>query len=217
MARRTAKEVEELREAITQEALAQFATRGMDATSVGDIAKAVGISKQALMHHFRTKEALRDAIVERHRAVMMELLPRMVAAFTASETQLDDVIFDMMDLLDEHKNLSRLMLWRVAFNSDVELTEAGEAIASLLVDYLRRGQESGKLRQDFIPEDALFCLGMMFLLGQISIDRRGPELAGLTQKEIRLRRHREMLRIARAALVDPTYQGDACAEEHAAS
>lgn len=217
MARRTAKEVEELREAITQEALAQFATRGMDATSVGDIAKAVGISKQALMHHFRTKEALRDAIVERHRAVMMELLPRMVAAFTASETQLDDVIFDMMDLLDEHKNLSRLMLWRVAFNSDVELTEAGEAIASLLVDYLRRGQESGKLRQDFIPEDALFCLGMMFLLGQISIDRRGPELAGLTQKEIRLRRHREMLRIARSALVDPSYKGDVCAGEHAAS
>ena len=208
MARRTAKETEELREAITREALSQFAVKGLDATSVGDIAKAVGISKQALMHHFRTKEALREAIVERYRTALMELLPRFVAAFTARDTEVDDVLDDMMGLLDRNVDLSSLLVRRIAFSADVEITEAGEAIESLLLDFLRRGQENGRLRRDFVPEDTLYCLGMMFLLCQVGMHRRGVATRDTPRDELHLRRHRELMRIARLALLaDPEQSG----------
>ncbi len=45
-------------------ALRRFASAGYDATSVQVIAGDIGMSKQALMHHFPTKAALRDAVYE---------------------------------------------------------------------------------------------------------------------------------------------------------
>ena len=46
---------------IRDAALRLFAERGMDATTVRDIAKAAGVSAGLLRHHYGSKEALRDA------------------------------------------------------------------------------------------------------------------------------------------------------------
>ena len=55
---------EDTRQKIIQQALELFATRGYDAVSVGDIAKAVGIKAPSLYNHFPSKQAIFDAIVE---------------------------------------------------------------------------------------------------------------------------------------------------------
>jgi AcrR family transcriptional regulator len=52
------------RERILAAALEIFAQRGVGATSVQDVAEAAGMSKQALMHHFPTKERLREGVYE---------------------------------------------------------------------------------------------------------------------------------------------------------
>ncbi|MCP4502893.1 MAG: helix-turn-helix transcriptional regulator [Deltaproteobacteria bacterium] len=46
---------EERRELILDAALAQFSLRGFDATSIQKVAEAADMSKQALMHHYRSK------------------------------------------------------------------------------------------------------------------------------------------------------------------
>ena len=55
---------EDTRKKIIQQALELFSTRGYDAVSVGDIAKAVGIKAPSLYNHFPSKQAIFDAIVE---------------------------------------------------------------------------------------------------------------------------------------------------------
>jgi AcrR family transcriptional regulator len=53
----------EPREHILQEATRLIAQRGFGAISVNDVAQAVGISKQALLYHYPSREALHEAVV----------------------------------------------------------------------------------------------------------------------------------------------------------
>lgn len=56
---------EDKRERILDEALRLFATHGYSGTALGDIAEAAEISKAGLLHHFRSKDALFAAVLER--------------------------------------------------------------------------------------------------------------------------------------------------------
>ena len=55
---------EDTKQRILEKALELFSTRGYDAVSVGEIAKAVGIKAPSLYNHFPSKQAIFDAIVE---------------------------------------------------------------------------------------------------------------------------------------------------------
>lgn len=56
---------QERRAQILDEALALFITKGYQRTTIEDILSAVGIAKGTLYHHFRSKEAILEAIVLR--------------------------------------------------------------------------------------------------------------------------------------------------------
>jgi AcrR family transcriptional regulator len=49
---------------IRVEAAALFSERGFNGTSMADLAKAVGITKSSLYHHYRSKQALLSEIIE---------------------------------------------------------------------------------------------------------------------------------------------------------
>lgn len=49
---------------IIEKALELFSERGYDAVSVGEIAAAVGIKAPSLYNHYKSKQAIFDAIVE---------------------------------------------------------------------------------------------------------------------------------------------------------
>lgn len=55
---------EDTKRKILDTALELFAARGYDAVSVGEIAAAVGIKAPSLYNHYRSKQAIFDAIVE---------------------------------------------------------------------------------------------------------------------------------------------------------
>jgi AcrR family transcriptional regulator len=60
---------------IQDEALKLFADKGIDATSVRDIAQAVGMAEGALYRHWRSKEALaRDVFLTHYAALAEEIL-----------------------------------------------------------------------------------------------------------------------------------------------
>lgn len=54
----------ESRETIVDAAAGIVLRRGFDATSFGDVCEAIGVSRGKLTHHFPTKEALFEAIIE---------------------------------------------------------------------------------------------------------------------------------------------------------
>ena len=56
--------MEDTKQRILKKSLELFSTKGYDAVSVGEIAKAVGIKAPSLYNHFPSKQAIFDAIVE---------------------------------------------------------------------------------------------------------------------------------------------------------
>lgn len=62
---RVVKEAQERRNEILDVAERLFCTKGFDATSTGDILNEVGIARGTLYYHFKSKEEILDAMIER--------------------------------------------------------------------------------------------------------------------------------------------------------
>ena len=62
---RIVKEAEERRNEILDVAEELFASKGYDKTSTGDILERIGIARGTLYYHFRSKEDILDAMIER--------------------------------------------------------------------------------------------------------------------------------------------------------
>ena len=73
------------RAAILDAALHLFAERGEDATSVRAIAEAAEVSPALVLHHFGSKAGLREAVVDRVRQVMDDVLEETSGVETAAE------------------------------------------------------------------------------------------------------------------------------------
>lgn len=69
---RIVKEAEVRKNEILDAASALFAEKGFDNTSTNDILEAVGIARGTLYHHFKSKEAIMDALIERQTGKIME-------------------------------------------------------------------------------------------------------------------------------------------------
>ena len=69
---RIVKEAEVRKNEILDAASALFAEKGFDNTSTNDILEAVGIARGTLYHHFKSKEAIMDALIERQTGKVME-------------------------------------------------------------------------------------------------------------------------------------------------
>lgn len=68
---RVVKEAEERKNEILDAAEELFVTKGYDGTSTGDILDKVGIARGTLYYHFKSKEDILDALIERISASMI--------------------------------------------------------------------------------------------------------------------------------------------------
>jgi len=58
--------MKDTREYIIDEAYKLFLTQSYEAVSISDISKAIGLTKGALYHHFKNKEELFHAVIDKH-------------------------------------------------------------------------------------------------------------------------------------------------------
>ena len=143
------------REAVLRQAIALFNERGYDATSVSDLAAALGVTKSAVYHHFPSKESLLAAALD-------EALEGLTAAVDgAAETTSDGSAYDRLRasvagavrILIAHLPAVTLLL-RVRGNTEVEQSalKRRRQIDARLAEIVRRAAADGDLRTDLDPE-----------------------------------------------------------------
>ncbi|TDC76997.1 TetR/AcrR family transcriptional regulator [Actinomadura sp. 7K507] len=141
-------------EAILRTAVELFNRKGYDATSMGDLAKELGLTKAAIYHHVTSKEqllsrALDDALDELTATVTEALRER--TGMTAYE-RLRQVVRRSVEVLVAHQPSVTLLL-RVRGNSGVELAALerrrwlDDRLAVLVADAVKEGA----LRDDVPP------------------------------------------------------------------
>lgn len=193
---------------ILDEATRLFAAHGFDGVSLADIAKVVGIRKPSLLYHFHSKDMLRRAVLESLLARWNDVLPKLLMAATSGSEQFEAVVSKTLAFFAEDRDRARLIL-RELLDRPAEMQPLIETHvrpwATLVADYIRRGQDQGRLWIEVDPEVYVAHVTMLLLSSLAtfeSIAALAPK--GAADQRALLERHgRELLRIARTSLFRP--------------
>ncbi|WP_257460378.1 TetR/AcrR family transcriptional regulator [Archangium lipolyticum] len=167
----------ELRERIRREATRLIAQRGFGAISVNDVAQAVGISKQALLYHYPSREALHEAVVSSIVEQSNQHLLLLLSAFSGhGEERLALAMKQLREFFDAEPDAARVILREVLDGDPTQvsrLQRSMEPWLRLVVDALRQGQREGRVRPELDAEAAVAHMGML-LLTSFALRKVGP-------------------------------------------
>jgi TetR/AcrR family transcriptional regulator len=195
---------EHLRKRARAAAVRLFARQGYEGTSVQSIADEVGVSKQALLYHFSSKEGLRQAALEEMVGMWRDVLPRLLSALTGQESGFEEVLFEIVTWTRSEPAYARFLMHEL-------LTEQGASHPVLqdidpwmkvAADLIRRAQSEGKVRPDVDPEAWLISTATSILITMCLLDTPRPESAPSPDRVVR-----EMARVIGASLLNPPTSG----------
>ena len=201
-----AQEVEKLRQSIREAATRLFAKSGYHGTTVKQIADEVGISKQLLLYHFSSKEALRAAVLHELLQAWNELLPRVLDAVATPGDRSDEALDGLIEYFDEISALGRvamleLMVGRQAVTGE-GLDDAVLPWLRVAADFIRRRQADGSFHADIDPEATVVQVGTLLLSTLALLHLHAGEWpTDVSRHDWRRRRLREAIRMVRASLV----------------
>jgi AcrR family transcriptional regulator len=188
------------RERILEAATRLFAERGFDATPIQAVADEVGLTKPALLHHFPSKEHLRQGVMSSILGDWSERLPRLLLAATASEDRFDTVFGEVYRFFAAEPDRARLIA-REALDRPKEARELLRGVLPVvdaIASYIRAGQVQQRHHPDadvtaYVIHVLQFVIGAA-ALSEVVSPALGPGEAGRT------RYVRELARIAKASL-----------------
>ncbi|MFY0405485.1 TetR/AcrR family transcriptional regulator [Solicola sp. PLA-1-18] len=138
---------------VLRRAVELFNAQGYDATSMGDLARELGLSKSAIYHHVPSKEALLSAALDEaldglSAAVDVALASAGTSAHERLRTAVEQSVLILADQLP-----AVTLLLRVRGNSEVELAalERRRVIDDKVASLVRDAVAEGSLRDDIDP------------------------------------------------------------------
>jgi AcrR family transcriptional regulator len=136
---------------VLRRAVEVFNRQGYDGTSMGDLARELGVGKSALYHHVPGKEALLADALDEALDGLTAVLDR--PAGTTAYERLRAAVRDSVRVLVEHLPAVTLLL-RVRGNSDVELAalRRRREIDDRLAALVSAAAAEGSLRADLPPD-----------------------------------------------------------------
>ena len=150
------------RSAILESAEQLFLARGFAGASMSEIAKASGVTKSLIHHHFGSKEALWREVKRRRFAGYFEQQMALFASGGPSAELLRESMRVYLQFLRDNPDTVRLMSW-LQLEGDRDVTEMVGELRDAGIEHVRSAQEAGVLRDD-VP--APFVL--MTFLGLVS-------------------------------------------------
>lgn len=141
-------------ETVLRRAIDLFNMQGYDATSMGDLARELGLSKSAIYHHVAGKEHLLSAALDEALDALSSAIDAAAAAPGASaHDRLRTAVATSVRILVHHLPAVTLLL-RVHGNSEVELAalRRRRALDDRLAGLVAAAVAEGALRDDMPPE-----------------------------------------------------------------
>jgi TetR/AcrR family transcriptional regulator len=192
-----------VREAALAAATRLFAARGFDATPLQAIADEIGTTKQAILHHFPSKDLLREAVFEAMLQHWRETMPRLLVA-SASEDRFDAVFGEMRRFFSDDPDRARLVVREVLDRpQEIQrlLRESVRGWVATIAGYIRDGQATGRHYADADPE--AYLVHMLYFVVTAAAAAAVTHGAIEPTASGRQRFDRELVRIAKAALFVP--------------
>ncbi len=142
------------RAAVLRAATRLFAAHGFDGTTLQDVAYAVGVSKPAILHHFPSKEHIREAVLDAILQHWQATLPRLLLAATASEERFEAVFGELFRFFAADGDRARVIL-REALDRPAEarrlLAGPVRPWIDAIAGYIRAGQASHRHHAEVGP------------------------------------------------------------------
>jgi TetR/AcrR family transcriptional regulator, cholesterol catabolism regulator len=129
-----------------------FAERGFRNTTVRDIADAAGILSGSLYHHFDSKEAMVDELLDTFQSGLFDTFDEIVASDRGPRAKLEAVVRVSFEAIDQHHSEVAIFQNDAAYLSGFErfgyLGERNTRFERLWRGLLQEGVDAGELRQD---------------------------------------------------------------------
>src|SRR6476661_5295169 len=133
-----------------------FAERGFTNTTVRHIADAAGILSGSLYHHFDSKEAMVDELLDSFQTALWEQYDAIEASDRTPKEKLEAVVHASFDAIDQHHSEVAIFQTDAAYLSSFDrfayLQERNVRFRDLWTGMLRDGVAAGELRADLDVE-----------------------------------------------------------------
>jgi len=127
-----------------------FAQKGFYGTSIRDIAEQVGISKQALLHHFATKEKLYGEVLARIADNLVTGLENIIGEKQSPREQIDIAIDKLFEWMSDDVDSARVLLRELLDNPERAPHAVNwylNPLLEALTAIVKRGQKEGVFKK----------------------------------------------------------------------
>ncbi|MGE9781738.1 TetR/AcrR family transcriptional regulator [Janibacter sp. G368] len=152
-----------------------FAAKGVDGTSVEDLAATAGVSKPVVYEHFGGKEGLYAVVVDRELRALTDAVTASLTAGGSDRETIERAALALLDYIEDSPDGFRILV------RDVSGTAPSGTYASLLSDVaaevahlLSDAFEQRELESRYAPMYAQMLVGLVSLTGQWWLETREP-------------------------------------------
>ena len=149
------------RDVILERAAELFAKQGVAATTVRDIADAVGILSGSLYHHFPSKDAIVDAIVSSFMDDLVARYDDVLATEPDPAAKLRGLVHASIATSAEHPHATEIYQndarYLQAADGSTVVRQSARAVRSAWIKVLEEGAEAGVFRSD-VPVKVVYPL-----------------------------------------------------------
>ncbi len=149
-------EIRDRRSVILDHAAELFARKGIAATTVREIADAVGILSGSLYHHFDSKESIIDEIISSYLDDLRARYKKVVAATGDPRSCVEGLILASLENADAHPHATEIYQNNVRQLRTIPrfnyLQAAAAEVQATWLDVLKAGARAGTFRDDIEPK-----------------------------------------------------------------
>jgi TetR/AcrR family transcriptional regulator len=182
-------------------AMAEFGTRGYEATSLDDLARSLGIRKQTILYWFPSKDALLGAVVDRCAAEVTGRLERGLAQAGDGFDRVEAIVRVMFRLAARHPTMLGFLreVTRLGPPASTRLLTQLQPLVDRAAGYLEDEMDAGRMRRHDPRLLLLAAYSMVTgLATEVEVLRAFGEERSLASL---VRRRDELLALLRASLV----------------